>query len=104
MVHNVLGNWKFVLDDREVDKINVAWTTSRDPAYVVAEVVTTSPSASRSFGPVEFSNLSYYNSNGWHQVGSLTAISGCGLSSTNCGVPYGVTMLGPNHILIATKN
>jgi hypothetical protein len=97
--------WSFVLDGRLMDEINVDVASSKNAAYVVAEVVTASPSATRNFGPVEFSNLTYYTPNEWHPVKTLTAVSGCGLN-TNCNVPYVVTVVGPNHIIVtsAIKN
>lgn len=100
---NDRGGWSFVLDGQTVDRLDVSPGPSKDPAYVVAEVVTSSPSAGRSFGPVEFSNLSYYDMSIWHPVASLKILSGCGLSN-GCIIPYGVTILGPNHILVATKS
>ena len=103
MVLNASTGWNFVLDDRVVDELDVGVVSSRDAVYVAAEVVTASPSAARSFGPVEFSNVSYSDTNGWHQVRSLTAVSGCGLSSANCNVPYVAEVVGPNHIVIINK-
>ena len=78
MIPNESGGWNFVLDDRVVDRVNASPALSKDPAYVVAEVVTSVPSATRSLGSVEFSNLAYYAQTGWHPVTSLTTISSCG--------------------------
>jgi len=101
MASNSSRGWSFVLDGRVVDEINVDVASSKDAAYVVAEVVTASPSVSRNFGPVEFGNLSYYVPSGWHLVKTLTAVSGCGLNA-NCNVPYVATVIGPNHLLITS--
>lgn len=103
-------------------------TSSTDPAYFVAEEVTSAPSGSGSLGPVEFRNLSYLNCenvvilssnsqslgcSSWQEVTSLTAISACGGvdgdtvtagASSNCNIanPYGVTVLGSNDIIAGT--
>ncbi len=102
---NVANGWDFVLDGQPVtsfDEFKV--TNSKDPAFFIAEEVTTSPSASGSLGPVEFRNLSYLTDNYvWQQVTSLSAISACGIISPNCGIiPYGVTASGPNDIIAGT--
>jgi hypothetical protein len=98
---NVANGWNFVLDGQTVWSFNsFQSTTSKDPAFVVAEEVISLPSASGNLGPVEFRNLEYLTQNGWQQVRSLTAISGCGVLSPNCGtIPYGVASLGANDIL-----
>lgn len=75
----------------------------KNPAFVTAEEVTSLSSASGSLGPVEFRNLESLTQNGWQQVRSLTAISGCGVLSPNCGpIPYGVASLGANDIVTGT--
>lgn len=102
---NVANGWTFVLDDQPVSSINeFQWTTSKDPAFVVAEEVTSVPYAGGTLGPVEFRKLSYYKQDGWHQVKSLYAISGCGVMNPNCNIeiPYGVTTMGSNHIIAGT--
>ncbi len=97
---NVANGWDFVLDGQTVSFNSFQSTTSKDPAFVVAEEVTSLPSASGNLGPVEFRNLEYLAQNGWQQVQSLTAYSGCGGLSPNCGtIPYGVASLGANHIV-----
>jgi hypothetical protein len=77
------------------------WIKSKEPVYVTAEEVTDNIYASGSLGPVEFRNLTYYTHN-WGQVKSLTALTVCSALTPNCGIniPYGVTVLGPNHIMI----
>jgi len=99
---NVAHGWDFVLDGQVVWSFNLYQVTeSKDPAVVVAEEVTGTPSASGTLGPVEFRNLTYWTTYGWRQVTSLTAISACGILNPNCGIdiPYGVTAFGPNHII-----
>jgi hypothetical protein len=101
-----VGNgWSFILDGQLVSSLNsVQWTKSKDPVYAVAEEVSSISSTSGSLGPVEFRNLSYHSLDGWHQVGDLQAISGCGGLTPNCGItiPYGVTMLGANDFIAGT--
>ena len=99
---NVANGWNFILDGQSVFSFNnVQWTTSRDPAFMVAEETTSMPLASGNLGPVEFRNLSYLKQNGWQQVQSLTAIAGCGALSPNCStIPYGVASLGANDVLV----
>jgi hypothetical protein len=102
---NAANGWNFVLDGRIVSSFNLYhWVPSRDPAYVVAEEGTISSTASGDLGPAEFRNLSYLKGDGWHKVTSLTAISSCVMLNANCdiNIPYGVSVLGPNDILIGT--
>lgn len=99
---NVENSWTFVLDGQPVDSVFFAWTRSKDPAYAVAEKVTSSGQFG-SLGPVEFRNLAYLSDKtgvlAWHTVNSLYAIRGCAVNTVcNFEIPYGVTLLGPNHI------
>jgi hypothetical protein len=103
---NATSGWNFVLDGQSVWNFgDFKAQESSGPAYFVAEEVTSAPSASGLLGPVEFRDLSYLSpANGWMQVKSLTAISGCGGPNPNCGIsiPYGVTVLGANDVLAGT--
>jgi hypothetical protein len=103
---NVTNGWNFVLDGKTVWNFNMFHVIkSRDPAYMVAEEVTSTQSASGTLGPVEFRNLSYLDGyTTWQAVTSLSAISGCGGQTPNCGitVPYGITVSGPNEIIAGT--
>ena len=98
---NELDGWTFAIDGKLVSDLNsFKWTHSRDPPLVVAEEVTsigTSPSGR--LGPVEFSDLSYSQKDGWHQVDSLQAVSVCIGTGPGCDVPYGLKLLGANHII-----
>jgi hypothetical protein len=100
------SGWNFVLDGCRVWSFNMfPAVKSTTPAYMVAEELSGSPSASGSLGPVEFSNLQYWDSyKTWQPVTSLRAISECGGTSLKCGrpIPYGVTALGQNHIIAGT--
>jgi hypothetical protein len=103
---NVLGGWDFVLDGQAVDSMAIPWTTSKDAAYFAAEEITSDPVPSGDLGPVEFRNLSYLNQSSWHEVESLTALSGCSVvtpKTPSCdNLPYGITVLGPNDVIAGT--
>jgi len=102
---NADNGWNFVLDGHTVWSFNTFQAAkSRDPAYMVAEEITGTQSASGTLGPVEFRSLSYWSDQNWQPVTSLEAISGCGGVTPNCGIsiPYGVTVLGANDIIAGT--
>jgi len=101
---NQANGWTFALDGKPVSSMNdFKWAPTRDPLLSVAEEVTNSrASASGRLGPVEFSDLSYSNKEGWHQVESLQAVSVCIGASSGCNVPYGLKVLGANHIIAGT--
>src|SRR5208282_3845890 len=104
---NVANGWDFVLDGTVVQSFNdYPPTTSKHAVSMVAEEITSAPSASGNLGPVEFRNLAYLKDSDWQSVTSLTAISDCTSSDQlsvypNCGlsVPYGVSLNGPNDII-----
>jgi hypothetical protein len=95
------AGWNLELDGLSVALVNSPWVESSQPAYVVAEEVTSKPQASGNLGPVEFRNLAYYKNSAWHEVETLNAIYNCGALNPYCGVsiPYGVSVEGPNDIL-----
>ena len=99
---NVTGGWNFVMDGKTISSLKTFQATkSRDSAYMVAEQLTSTQSASGTLGPVEFRNLSYLdNYTQWREVTSLSAISECG-NTPYCDttIPYGVTVSGPNEII-----
>ncbi len=100
---NEENGWIFVLDGNAVSTINnFQWAPSRDPLFVVAEEVTSRASASGRLGPVEFRDLSYSKQDGWHQVESLQAISTCVEADSSCSIPYGLKVLGSDHIIAGT--
>ena len=104
---NFANGWDFLLDGKIVQSFNnYASTTSPSLAKAVAEEVSSVPSASGTLGPVGFRNLSYLKDDGWHQVKSLRAISGCSVLNPNCEpdikLPYGVTLAGPNDFIAGT--
>jgi len=100
---NATNGWNFVMDGKTVWTFNKFQVSrSRDPAYMVAEEVSSIQSASGDLGPVAFRDLSYFdNYKTWQPVTSLSAISGCGGGIADCGItiPYGVTVSGPNEII-----
>jgi len=105
------GGWSFLLDGKEVASMNRFHSAkSKYPAYVAAEEVAIYTSsinqpASGSLGPVEFRNVAYYNQD-WHQVRYLKTDALCvyvsytGMSKCSVNIPYGVTVLGPNDVVI----
>jgi hypothetical protein len=101
---NLANGWNFTLDGKTVWSFNDFHATkSRDAAFIVAEEVTTTLSTSGALGPVEFRNLSYLTDYGWQYVASLRAISGRSVVPPEYGsMPYGVTVLGANHIIAGT--
>ncbi len=92
------GGWGFLFDGKEVSNINFKPSSSESPVFVVAEQVTTVVLAR--LGPVEFRNISYLTTDGWHQTSSLTALVGCGLN-TPCTLPdpFGILVSGPNYVI-----
>jgi len=98
---NPANGWQFVLDNLTIDSVSFQSVQSRNPVYVIAEETTNLPLPSGELGPVEFQNLTYLKSDGWHLVSSLRAVSECGGTKPNCGVtiPYGVSVVGPNDIV-----
>jgi hypothetical protein len=96
------NNWMLLLDGNQVASVNFKPSISKSPVYVVAEQVTTTSLAR--LGPVEFRALSYFTDNEWHQVSALYAIEWCG-SNAPCSTanPYGVSLLGPNHIIAGSN-
>ena len=98
------AGWDLVLDGSVVASVNSPSVKSSQPAYFVAEEVTSVPQASGYLGPVEFRNLAYYKDSAWHGVEGLNAISNCGALNPYCGVsiPYGVSVHGANDIIAGT--
>jgi len=96
----VSNGWSFLFDNQQVDSIPVEPTPSKDPAYIVAEKSTNSAHFGN-LGPVEFRNLSYEMTNGWHSVNSLISLHGCSSTSNCTGVqnPYGAVSEGSNDII-----
>lgn len=98
------AGWDLVLDGLSVAVVSSPWVKSSQPAYFVAEEVTSAPQASGVLGPVEFRNLAYYKDSVWRGVEALNAISNCGALNPYCGVsiPYGLSVQGPNDIIVGT--
>jgi hypothetical protein len=99
------SGWSFVMDGKTVSSFKMFQPNkSRDPAYIVAEEISSTQSPSGSLGPVEFRKLSYLDDYmKWETVTSLSAILGCG-SPPYCSVTnlYGISMLGPNDIIVGS--
>lgn len=98
IVPNVGVGWRFLLDGRVVANASFPPTRSSSTAYVTAEKVTLSTSLGP-LGAVEFRNLAYLKEDGWHNVTALYATVNCGVNPNCIPIPYGVSLLGPNHII-----
>ncbi len=96
------GEWSFLLDNQRVASTVFPVVSSNESAFFVAEKSTDDVSLGR-LGPVEFQNLSYLKSDGWHSVASLTALVGHGINTENVTNPYGVQSLGPNHVIAGSN-
>jgi hypothetical protein len=99
---NSEGEWSFLLDNQQVASTVFPVVSSNESALFVAEKSTDDVSLGR-LGPVEFQNLGYLKSDGWHSVTSLTALVGLGINTENVTNPYGVQSLGPNHVIAGSN-
>jgi hypothetical protein len=99
---NFQGEWAFLLDGHEVANASYPTAESRSGAVSVAEKVTSSTSPGQ-LGPVEFRNLAYLRQDGWHNVTALYAIVNCGVNPNCIPIPYGVSLVGPNHIIAGSS-
>ena len=95
---NSNGEWAFVLDGHQIVNTTFLATRSKDQAGFIAEKVTNFTTPGQ-LGPVEFRNLAYLKPDGWHAVTGLYAIVNCGMNPSCIPIPYGVSLLGPNHII-----
>jgi len=96
-----LRTWVLELDGQNIATLNVLPINSRDTPTLVAEKATQSATPGP-LGPVEFRNLSYLEPDGWHSVKALYAIVNCGANPNCIPIPYGVSLIGPNHIIAGT--
>lgn len=94
--------WAFEIDGQEVASAHFPLSDSRDRVFVVAAKTTTS-STLAPLGPVEFRNLSYLKPDGWHTASALYALVTCGLNTQCPSNPYGVSLIGPDHIIAGTS-
>jgi hypothetical protein len=95
------GGWSFLIDGHQVATASFPSRNSSDQASFVAEKTgSTTPGP---LGPVEFRNLGYLQQDGWHQVTALYAIVNCGANASCIQIPYGVSLVGPNHIIAGTS-
>lgn len=96
------GGWNFLLDGHQVANANFPLTGAASKAYFAAEKVTSSTTPG-SLGPVEFRNLAYLKEDGWHLAMEFYAIVNCAANPNCIPIPYGVSLLGPNHIIAGTS-
>lgn len=98
--------WTFTLDDAQVAVAPIQLNSPDVPVSLYSEKITYNENGA-ALGPVEFRNLSYLKADGWHPVSSLRSSAFCLLNGDpnaqcNLGVPYGVSELGPNHVLVGS--
>lgn len=74
---------------------------STDPMLAVAEKTTNSGLVGR-LGPVEFTNLSYFKNNVWHEANSLVALSDCSSAICNGSYSYGTSLTAPSIITVGS--
>jgi hypothetical protein len=93
--------WSLKLDGQLVSSADFTPVPSVSPPYVAAEQLTMGDSDR--LGPVEFRNMSYLESDGWHSAEYITALVSCSElpDFKHCVIPdeYGVEDIGPNHII-----
>jgi hypothetical protein len=98
--------WDFILDSSQVGLTQQTIDESKastGSVLVFGEKITNNILNNIVLGPVEFRNLAYLNSGGWHDIASLRARVNClNKPNTKCDVefPYGVSELGANHIIV----
>jgi hypothetical protein len=92
--------WSFQLDGKEVDHILFSPTDSASPLKFISEKGFSSPQQKERLGPVEFRNLAYLKTDGWHLTQTLTANLVC---APQCSIqnPFGVAVDGPGGYMIA---
>jgi hypothetical protein len=103
IVDSLNQRWSFVLDGRQVALMNATPSESIDKPTVSAEQVTTESPVR--LGPVEFKNLSYFNSGVWEPVEFLKPVLDCGgfgVGICSTPNPYNVTLLGANDVIAGT--
>ncbi len=93
--------WDFLLDHHQVANASLP-ILQLSSAYFVAEKVTSSPAPGR-LGPVEFRNLAYLKEDGWHLATALNAIVNCPGNRSCVPISYGVSVIGPNHVIAGTS-
>jgi hypothetical protein len=108
------NRWMFLLDTEEVADALFPVANSSDRVFIVAEksfqigestfsTIREHPTDSGPLGPVEFRNAAYLKHDGWHPVTELYAVVNCGVNPNCPSIPYGVTLVGPNHIIAGTS-
>lgn len=105
------GGWVFLVDNKDVAHAVFPVSSSSDRIFIVAEKafrfgqITNSTRALTPgrLGPVEFRNIAYLKDDNWHFVTELYAIVNCGVNPTCPPIPYGVSLVEPNHIIAGTS-
>jgi hypothetical protein len=100
--------WDFYFDGEQESS---TWQTVNeskafvDSVFLLGEKIVPANMETSVLGPVEFRNFAYLQSDGWHNVSSLSASVTCWNGSSNeCHVPnsYGITEQGANHLILGT--
>jgi len=99
---NPTGGWAFEFDGQKVATAQFPLSTAADRVYAYAGKISAS-STPGSLGPVEFRNLAYLKQDGWHSVEFLYALVACAAGTTCPANPYGVSLLGINHIIAGSS-
>jgi hypothetical protein len=93
--------WTFLLDGKAIANLDFKTSISSNRVLVVAEQQTTG--VPEMLGPVEFRNMSYLTTNGWHATTSLYAYVHCeeDTPNTTCPSPnpYGISVVALNDII-----
>ena len=94
--------WEFTFDGQVVAISNFTASRSSDPVLVVAE---RSPIANvtSNLGPVAFSELGYFNGDGWKQSKSLVALNTCETSNACSTNLYGSIASGMDSVIAGSN-
>jgi hypothetical protein len=101
--------WDFRIDGSwagETKQTEAESNAATQPIFFGGEAFTRNASGIV-LGPVEFRSLSYLTLSGWQQVKSLTVTQACWINNEvnppcDVSVPYGVSELGANHIIVGS--
>jgi len=97
--------WNLVFDGTIIAMTEQTQSESKAETSVVLfeAVKATFSETNLSLGPVEFRSLSYLSSDGWHGVTSLRVVTSCSVDSQcTADFPFGITELGPNHVIVGS--
>jgi len=90
--------WHFLLDGIEVGNVIEKPSLSREPPVMIAEKAGATELVG-TLGATEFRELEYYKGNVWHEVQALFAVRTCSTLNCNLAQPYGILLVGPDHVI-----